>query len=66
MSINKVKTNLFYFFAVAQCKYLIEQYHIYLLKSGRINMCALTTKNVDYVASAIHDAVTNIADDAKL
>ena len=50
-------------YTAAQCKYLIEQYHIYLLKSGRVNMCALTTKNVDYVASAIHDAVVNVKSD---
>ncbi|KAI0242141.1 Aspartate aminotransferase, cytoplasmic [Lamellibrachia satsuma] len=49
-----------------QVAHLVKEYHIYLLKSGRINMCALTTKNIDYVANAIHDAVTNIGDDPKL
>ena len=29
-------------------------------------MCALTTKNVEYVAQAIHDAVTKIEADPKL
>uniref|UniRef100_A0A4D5R9V9 Aspartate aminotransferase n=1 Tax=Scolopendra viridis TaxID=118503 RepID=A0A4D5R9V9_SCOVI len=43
-----------------QVEYLTKEHHIYLLKSGRINMCGLTTKNVDYVAKAIHDAVTKI------
>ncbi|GLG94931.1 Aspartate aminotransferase [Gryllus bimaculatus] len=41
-----------------QVEHLVNVYHIYLLKSGRINMCGLTTKNVEYVAKAIHDAVT--------
>lgn len=40
--------------------YLRSQYHIYMLKSGRINICGLTTTNLDYVANAIHDAVTSI------
>ncbi|XP_076045137.1 aspartate aminotransferase, cytoplasmic-like [Oratosquilla oratoria] len=43
-----------------QVKYMAEKYHIYLLSSGRVNMCGLTTHNLDYVAEAIHDAVTSI------
>lgn len=43
-----------------QCNYLIKEYHIYLLRDGRINVSALTTGNVDYVANAIYDVVTNI------
>lgn len=43
-----------------QSKYLAEKYHIYLLSSGRINMCGLTTGNIDYVAEAINDAVCNV------
>ncbi|XP_064600448.1 aspartate aminotransferase, cytoplasmic-like [Liolophura sinensis] len=42
-----------------QVDILISKYHIYLLKTGRINMCGLTTKNIDYVAKAIHDVVSN-------
>merc|ERR1719270_1976207 len=34
--------------------------HIYLLKSGRISMCGLTPSNIDYVASSIHQAVTQV------
>ncbi|CAH1785146.1 unnamed protein product [Owenia fusiformis] len=49
-----------------QVDFLVKQYHIFLLKSGRINMCALTTKNLDYVANAIHEAVTEVKDDPKL
>ncbi|XP_058791083.1 aspartate aminotransferase, cytoplasmic [Phymastichus coffea] len=44
-----------------QVEHLIKNYHIYLLRSGRINMCGLNEKNLDYVAEAIHDAVTKIS-----
>lgn len=44
----------------AQVKHLIEKFHIYLLSSGRINMCGLNEKNVSYVAKGIHDAVMTI------
>lgn len=43
-----------------QVEYLIREKHIYLLPSGRINMCGLTTKNLEYVATSIHEAVTKI------
>lgn len=43
-----------------QVHYLVNEKHIYLLPSGRINMCGLTTKNLDYVATSIHEAVTKI------
>ncbi|PSN36814.1 Aspartate aminotransferase [Blattella germanica] len=43
-----------------QVEYMVQKHHIYLLKSGRINMCGLTTKNIDYVANAIHDTVVNV------
>uniref|UniRef100_A0A7M4F768 Aspartate aminotransferase n=1 Tax=Crocodylus porosus TaxID=8502 RepID=A0A7M4F768_CROPO len=43
-----------------QVDYMIKEKHIYLMASGRINMCGLTTKNLDYVASSIHEAVTKI------
>ena len=33
------------------------EYHIYLTKDGRISMAGLTSKNVEYVAGAMH-AVT--------
>ncbi|KAH8402096.1 hypothetical protein KR009_009729, partial [Drosophila setifemur] len=42
----------------SQVRVLINEYHIYLLKTGRINMCGLNTGNIDYVAKAIHAAVT--------
>ncbi|XP_029465960.1 aspartate aminotransferase, cytoplasmic [Rhinatrema bivittatum] len=43
-----------------QVEYLIKEKHIYLMASGRINMCGLTTKNLDYVAGSIYEAVTKI------
>lgn len=43
-----------------QVEYIVKEHHIYLLKSGRINIAGLTTKNLDYVANAIHEAVTKI------
>lgn len=43
-----------------QVEYLINEKHIYLLPSGRINVSGLTTKNLDYVATSIHEAITKI------
>uniref|UniRef100_A0A6I8SQC3 Aspartate aminotransferase n=1 Tax=Xenopus tropicalis TaxID=8364 RepID=A0A6I8SQC3_XENTR len=43
-----------------QVEYLIKEKHIYLMASGRINMCGLTTKNLDYVAQSIYEAATKI------
>lgn len=40
------------------CAFLIAEKHIYLLKSGRISMCGVTPKNIDYVAQSINEAVT--------
>lgn len=48
------------FSTAKQVEYLVSEKHIYLLPSGRINMCGLTTKNLDYVATSIHEAVTKI------
>jgi aspartate aminotransferase len=39
---------------------MIEKHHIYMLKSGRISMCGLTPNNVEYVAKAIYETVTNV------
>ncbi|XP_016360637.1 aspartate aminotransferase, cytoplasmic-like [Sinocyclocheilus anshuiensis] len=43
-----------------QVEYMVKEKHIYLMASGRINMCGLTTKNIDYVAESIHEAVTTV------
>jgi aspartate aminotransferase len=45
-----------------QVTFLRGEYNIYMLKSGRINMCGLTEANLDYVAKAINDAVNKIVD----
>ena len=45
-------------FSERQVEHLLDHYHIYLLRSGRINMCGLNENNLDYVAQAIHEAVT--------
>lgn len=43
-----------------QSIYMVQKHHIYMLRSGRINMCGLNPSNVDYVAQAIHETVTNV------
>lgn len=43
-----------------QVRLLIDEFHIYLLKSGRINMCGLNENNVDYIAKAINEVVTRV------
>jgi len=40
-----------------QCEVLINKWHIYLIKNGRISMAGITSKNVAYLANAIKDAV---------
>ncbi|CAH0557261.1 unnamed protein product [Brassicogethes aeneus] len=43
-----------------QSEHMIKQHHVYMLKSGRISMCGLTPSNVEYVAQAIKETVTNL------
>lgn len=43
-----------------QVQILIDDFHIYLLKTGRISMSGLNENNVSHVAKAIHTAVTTI------
>ncbi|CEF69308.1 Aspartate aminotransferase, cytoplasmic [Strongyloides ratti] len=45
----------------AQVKHLVEKHHVFLLSDGRINICGLNTKNVEYVAKAINETVRNIS-----
>ena len=40
---------------VSQVERLQKEYAIYFTKDGRISMVGVTTKNVEYLASAIHD-----------
>jgi len=54
MSINSLS------FTVDQVKLLAQKHHIYLLDSGRINVCGITPANVDHIGRAIHDAVTSV------
>ncbi|VDO68419.1 unnamed protein product [Heligmosomoides polygyrus] len=44
----------------AQVDHLVKKHKIFLLKNGRISVCGLNTKNVEYVAKAIDDAVRNV------
>jgi aspartate aminotransferase, cytoplasmic len=44
----------------SQVKFIVEEYHIYIMRDGRINVCGITTSNADYVATAIHEAVTKV------
>ena len=41
-----------------QCEILINKYHIYLLKSGRISMAGINEKNVRYLAQSIKAAIS--------
>lgn len=43
-----------------QCAWLIREKSIYLMANGRINMCGLTTGNIDYIAESIDSVVRNI------
>jgi aspartate aminotransferase len=38
---------------------MVTVYHVYMLANGRISMAGVTTKNVEYVANAIHQVVTS-------
>jgi aspartate aminotransferase len=40
-----------------QCIALERDHHIYLLNTGRINMCGINTHNVEYVARAFHSVL---------
>ena len=42
-----------------QVKVIVDQYHIYLLSSGRISIAGLNDGNVAYVANAFHQATKN-------
>ena len=37
-----------------QVEKLKDEFHIYITKDGRISMAGITSKNVKYVANAIH------------
>ena len=39
-----------------QCDWLKENKSLYLMRSGRINMCAVTSSNVEYIAESIKES----------
>lgn len=43
----------------AQCKKMIDKWHVYLISNGRISMAGLNHSNVAYLAKAIDDCVRN-------
>jgi len=43
-----------------QVDHLVNVHKVFLLSDGRISVCGLNTKNVEYVAKAIDDAVRNV------
>lgn len=43
-----------------QSEHMIKKHHIYMLRSGRISMCGVTPSNVDYVAQAINETLSNV------
>jgi len=44
----------------AQSDAMVDKHHIYMLRNGRVSMAGVTSKNVKYMAAAIHDVVTTI------
>lgn len=61
---NHIKTQIGMFsftgLTPKQCEVLSNKHHIYLLSNGRISMCGINTKNIDYLAKAINDVVVNV------
>ncbi|XP_070622088.1 putative aspartate aminotransferase, cytoplasmic 2 [Erythrolamprus reginae] len=41
----------------SQVEFLEKDKHIYLLANGQINICSINSKNLDYVAQSIHEAI---------
>jgi len=42
-----------------QCQKMVKKHHIYMLDNGRMSMSGINTKNVKYVAKAIHEVTTS-------
>lgn len=42
-----------------QVEQMVKKHSIYMTKDGRISVCGVNTKNVEYIASAIKDVVAN-------
>jgi aspartate/tyrosine/aromatic aminotransferase len=45
--------------SVKQSETMVDKHHIYMTKNGRISVCGITTKNVEYIADCIKDVVLN-------
>jgi len=43
-----------------QVESMIKKHAIYMTGDGRISICGVNTKNVNYIASAIKDVVENV------
>lgn len=43
----------------AQSDAMVKKHSIYMTKNGRISVCGVTTKNVDYIADCIKDVTEN-------
>lgn len=52
-----IQTRCLLCFAADQVRVMVEKYHVYMLSNGRISMAGVTTKNVDYIVDAMHDAI---------
>ncbi|XP_053124964.1 putative aspartate aminotransferase, cytoplasmic 2 isoform X2 [Hemicordylus capensis] len=50
-------TNSFIGLLPSQVEFLEKQKHIYLLPNNQINICSINSKNLDYIAQSIHEAV---------
>jgi len=44
-----------------QVAFIEKKYHIYMLSSGRVSMAGVSANKIDYIATAIDDAVRNVA-----
>ena len=42
-----------------QSKAMVSKHSIYMTTNGRISVCGITSKNVDYIAECIKDVVQN-------
>ena len=43
----------------SQSKAMVEKHSIYMTNNGRISVCGITTKNVDYIAECIKTVTEN-------
>lgn len=49
--------NVTYILPASQVEFLVKCKHIYLCENQQINICSINSKNLDYVAQSIHEAV---------